>query len=74
MPQVSGKSQVPRNGVNSKSDIDREMLTAKPRDDLHSAHAGDENKGPAKHQKQKHNGTKLNARRIGKNSDKEPVR
>lgn len=76
MPQVSSKSQVLRSGTKSKTDIRRDQPAETPRDDLRTAYAGDENKGPAGDQKANHvRSTSLSGRRIDKKRDeKEPVR
>lgn len=76
MPQVSSKSQVVRSGNHNQKDIQRAHTAEKARDDLRTAYAGDENKGPAGDQKSTHkNSTSLSGRRIDqKRDDKEPVR
>ncbi|MBX3016359.1 MAG: hypothetical protein KF767_00615 [Bdellovibrionaceae bacterium] len=76
MPNVSSKSQVVRSGNHNRADIHREHTAEKARDDLRTAYAGDENKGPAADKKANHvRSTSLSGRRIDqKRDDKEPVR
>ena len=74
MPQVSnGKGQVARNGQMNKADMKKATPKSKPRDDLRTAYAGDENRGPAKDQKLAM-GQQDKARRLERHSSKTPVR
>jgi len=74
MPHVKSQSQVSRSGQHNKSDINAKTPESKARDNINTAFAGDENKGPAKSQKSGHNGSHLKSRRLDQDSDKTPKR
>lgn len=75
MPTVKSTSQVRRSGNKNRADIQRAHPAELPRDDLRTAYAGSENKGPAADPKLNHNrSTSLSGRQIEDDSEKEPVR
>ena len=76
MPHLKSPSrgQVARGGYHNDRDIGKQAPQAIPRDDLRTAFAGDENKGPKAREKVRHGGSHLKGRRIAKDSGKTPVR
>lgn len=74
MPQVQPRSRVKRSGHKTLSDIRRDLPQAIPRDDLDSAFAGDDNRGPAGKISAHGRKTHVKSRRLRKGSGKIPKR
>lgn len=69
------KGQLNRRGQMNKSDMERATPESTPRDDLRTAYSGDENRGPARHQKTSASTRdKTKGRRLPSYSAKTPVR
>lgn len=75
MPHINNHVQIKRKGDKTKADIQKASRSAIARDNLRTAFAGDQNKGPAGSiKKAKFSDSHVKSRRLQKGSGKTPKR
>lgn len=63
-----------KNSLRNRPAVQQELRELNPRDDIRTAFAGNENRGPANNQKIKNNGTHFKSRQSMHSRNKTPIR